>query len=185
MDDKGKFFIIFVYLFYNLSTKINQMKKNFLLTLFLAIASIGYSQNFGLGIQSSFYTHGISAKFKMNDYHALQAVVSLYGPYSSYSARYMKSFEEHDLGSSVELQPYIVGMAGLHTINLPNYIGNSKTSSSLGFGIGGGVNWRFSSYENFEISNEIAWTTIATPFYAGYNWSAIHFGFGLHYYLGN
>ena len=186
MDEKDAFFIIFVYLFYNLTTKINKMKKKILLILFLAITTIGYSQNFGLGIQSSFYTHGVSAKFKMNDYHAVQAVVSLYGPYSSYSARYMKSFEEHDLGSSIELQPYIVGMAGLHTITVPSYIGLvSNRSSSFGFGIGGGVNWRFSSYENFEISNEIAWTTISTPFYTGYNWSAIHFGFGLHYYLGN
>jgi hypothetical protein len=162
------------------------MKKIILLMTFVAITAIGYSQNFGLGIQSSFYTHGISAKFKMNDFHAVQAVVSLLGPYSSYSARYMKSFEEHDLGSSVELQPYVVGMGSLHTITVPNYLGqNTTVSSSFGYGIGGGVSWKFSSFENFEISNEIAWTTIATPFYSGYNWSAIHFGFGLHYYFGN
>ena len=171
---------------FNLTNKFNQMKKKILLILLLAITTIGYSQNFGLGIQSSVYTHGISAKFKMNDFHAVQAVVSLLGPYSSYSARYMKSFEEHDLGSSVELQPYVVGMGSLHTITVPNYLGqNTTVSSSFGYGIGGGVSWRFSSFENFEISNEIAWTTIATPFYSGYNWSSIHFGFGLHYYFGN
>jgi len=162
------------------------MKKKIILILLLSITTIGYSQNFGLGIQSSFYTHGISAKFKMNDFHAVQAVVSLLGPYSSYSARYMKSFEEHDLGSSVELQPYVVGMGSLHTITVPNYLGqNTKVSSSFGYGIGAGVSWKFSSFENFEISNEIAWTAITTPFYSGYNWSAIHFGFGLHYYFGN
>ena len=81
------------------------MKKIILLMTFVAITAIGYSQNFGLGVQSSFYTHGISAKLKMNDYNAVQGVVSLLGPYSSYTARYMKSFEESDLGSSVELQP--------------------------------------------------------------------------------
>jgi len=77
------------------------MKKKILLILLLVITTIGYSQNFGVGVQSSFYTHGLSAKLKMNDYHAVQAVLSLLGPYSSYSARYMKSFEEHDLGRSV------------------------------------------------------------------------------------
>ena len=163
------------------------MKKIILLMTFVVITTIGYSQNFGLGIQSSFYTHGISAKLKMNDYNAVQAVVSLLGPYSSYTARYMKSFKEHDLGSSVELQPYVVGMGSLHTITVPNnYLGqNSTVSSSFGYGIGGGVSWSFSSLDNFEISNELAWTAIASPFYAGYNWSYLHFGFGLHYYFGN
>ena len=162
------------------------MKKIILLMTFVAITAIGYSQNFGLGIQSSFYTHGISAKLKMNNYNAAQAVVSLLGPYSSYTARYMKSFEEHDLGSSVEFQPYVVGMGSLHTITVPHLNRqNSTVSSSFGYGIGGGVSWRFSSFENFEISNEIAWTAIASPFYTGYNWSYLHFGFGLHYYFGN
>ena len=121
----------------------------------------------------------------MNDYNAIQGVVSLLGPYSYYTARYMKSFQEHDLGSSVELQPYIVGMGSLHTIAVPNYLTNSQVSSTFGYGIGGGVSWKFDTFDAFEISNEIAYTNIVTPFYTGYNWSAIHFGFGLHYYFGN
>jgi len=162
------------------------MKKILLLLVFVGITAIGYAQKFGVGVQSSFYTHGISTKFKMNEYNAVQAVVSLLGSYSSYTARYMKSFKEHDLGSSVELQPYVVGMGSLHTITVPNHLGEGSTlGSSFGYGIGGGVSWRFSSFEDFEISNEIAWTAIATPFYVGYNWSYIHFGFGLHYYFGN
>ena len=181
MDEKDEFFII-VFLIKLIKT--NQMKKKIALILLIAITTNGFSQNFGLGIQSSFFTHGVSAKFKINDFNAVQAVVSLLGSYSSCSARYMKSFEEHDLGSSVALQPYIVGMGSLHTITVPNYLGQKTTvSSSFGYGIGGGVSWRFSSFENFEISNEIAWTTIVTPFYTGYNWSSMHFGFGLHYYF--
>jgi hypothetical protein len=161
------------------------MRKVVLLMMFVGISAIGFSQNFGVGVQSSFYTHGISVKLKMGDYHALQGVVSLLGPYSSYTARYLKSFEEHDLGSSVILQPYIVGMGSLHTVTVPNYVGqNSVTSSSFGYGIGGGVAWRFDAFENFEISNEIAWTTTATAL-TGYNWSYIHYGLGLHYYFGN
>jgi len=162
------------------------MKKIVLLMAFVGLTTIGYSQNFGLGIQSSFYTHGVSAKLKMNDYNAAQAVVTLLGSYSSYTARYMKSFEEHDLGSSVKLQPYVVGMGSLHTITVPNnYLGQNSVSSSFGYGIGGGVSWSFSSFENFEISNEIAWTAISSPFYTGYTWSYLHVGFGLHYYFGN
>ena len=121
----------------------------------------------------------------MNDYNAVQAAVSLLGPYSSYTARYMRGFKEHDLNGSVELQPYVVGMGSLHTIIVPNYSGKNYRSSSFGYGIGGGVSWSFSSFENFEISNEIAWTGIASNFYTGYNWSFLHFGFGLHYYFGN
>ena len=162
------------------------MKKILLLMTFVGITAIGYSQNFGLGVQSSFYTYGISAKLKMNDYNAVQGVVSLLGPYSSYTAGYMKSFQESDLGSSLELQPYVVGMGSLHSMSASNiFVQNSTVSSSFGFGIGGGVSWKFSSFDDFEISNEIALTTIATPFYSGYTWSVIHFGFGLHYHFGN
>ena len=152
--------------------------------LLLGITTIGYSQNFGLGIQSTFTTsgiHGISAKFKMNDYNSVQAVLGKYSSVSFYSARYMKSFEEHDLGSSVELQPYVVGIGSLHTITL-RYENSHTISSSLGYGIGGGVSWKFSSFDNFEISNEIAFNVV--DFY-GYNWSYLHFGFGFHYYFGN
>ena len=74
---------------------------------FVGVTFVGSAQNFGVGVQSSFYTHGISAKLKMGDYNAVQGIVSLLGPYSSYTARYLKSFEEHDLGSSVIFQPYV------------------------------------------------------------------------------
>ena len=159
------------------------MKKKILLIFLLVITSIGYSQNFGLGMQSSFYTHGISAKFKMNDYNSVQGVVSLLGPYSSYSARYVRGFKMHNI-EQIEFQPYVVAMGGLHTITVPKYLIQSSTvSSSFGYGIGGGVSWNFSSFENFEISHEIAWTAIASPFYLGYNWSALHFSLGLHYYF--
>ncbi len=136
-------------------------------------------------MQSSFYTHGLSAKFKINDYNTAQGVISLLGPYSSYTGRYIKGFSEKDVGSSVEVQPYVMVMGGLHTVTVSNYQGqNSVTSSSFGYGIGGGIAWKFSSFENFEISNEIACTNVATAL-TGYNWSYIHYGFGLHYYIGN
>jgi len=75
-------------------------------------------------------------------------------------------------------------MGSLHTIKVPDYKGGNTVSSSFGYGIGGGVAWKFSSFEYFEISNEIAWTNVATAL-TGYNWSYIHYGFGLHYYFGN
>ena len=45
------------------------MKKNILIILISSFSLVGFSQDFGLGIQSSFYTQGISAKYKMNDYN--------------------------------------------------------------------------------------------------------------------
>ena len=161
------------------------MKKIILLMAFVGSAFVGSAQNFGVGVQSSFYTHGISAKLKMGDYNAVQAIVSLLGPFSSYTARYLKSFEEHDLGSSVMFQPYVVGMGSMHSITVKDAYGRVYSrSSSFGYGIGGGVTWHFDAFENFEISNEIAWTTTATAL-TGYNWSYIHYGLGLHYYFGN
>ena len=49
------------------------------------------------------------------------------------------------------MQPYVVGMGNLHTITQ-----NSTVSSGFGYGIGRGVSLDFSSFENFEISTEIA-----------------------------
>ena len=128
------------------------MKRILLLPVIISISTFAFAQKVGIGIQSSFYTHGISVKFKINDYNTLQGVVSLLGPYSSYTGRYVKGFSEKDLGSSVELQPYIMGMGSLHTIKVPDYVGGNIVSSSFGYGVGGGIAWKFSSFEYFEIS---------------------------------
>lgn len=57
---------------------------------FVGVTFVGSAQNFGVGVQSSFYTHGISAKLKMGDYNAVQEIVSLLGPYSSYYSKIFK-----------------------------------------------------------------------------------------------
>ena len=161
-----------------------QMKKNILIILISCFSLVGFSQDFGLGIQSSFYTQGISAKYKMNDYNAIQAVATILGPYASYTGRYLKSFNETNVGSSIELQPYVLGSASLVTVTVPNYLGGSDViSSSFGYGLGAGISWSFNVFENFEISNEIAWTNTATTL-TGYTWSYIHYGFGIHYFFG-
>ncbi len=155
------------------------MKTKIIIICMLIVSSVVYSQNFGVGIQSSFYNHGLSAKIKLNDDNAVQAVVSLLGPFSSYTGRYIKGFESNIVGESIKLQPYIVGGISLHTITVPN----QTISSSLGYGIGAGIDWSLISFGNFEISNEIAWTNVTTAL-VGYSWSYIHYGFGVHYYFG-
>ena len=82
------------------------------------------------------------------------------------------------------MQPYVLGSASLVTVTVPNYLGGSDViSSSFGYGLGAGISWSFDVFENFEISNEIAWTNTATTL-TGYTWSYIHYGFGLHYFFG-
>ena len=61
------------------------------------------------------------------------------------------------------MQPYVLGSASLVTVTVPNYLGGSDViSSSFGYGLGAGISWSFDVFENFEISNEIAWTNTAT-----------------------
>jgi len=47
------------------------MKRILVLIVIISISTFSFAQNIGLGIQSSFYTHGISVKFKINDYNTL------------------------------------------------------------------------------------------------------------------
>ena len=123
----------------------------------------------------------LKPKFKMNDYNAIQGVVSLLGPYSEYTARYMRGFQEHDIGGAVTFQPYAVGMVSLQTFyyNSPYSFDNN----GVGFGVGGGTDWRFSTVDNLEVSAEIAYRT--TTAYTSYNYFPIHIAFGAHYYFGN
>jgi len=167
------------------------MKKILLLIVIFSISTSCFAQKFGVGVQSSFYTHGISVKFRMNDYNAIQGVVSLLGSYSEYTARYMRGFQEHDIGGAVTFQPYAVGMVSLQTFyyNSP-YIDDTH---GVGFGIGGGTAWRFSAVDNLEVSAEIAYRTTTASLthtyssytYTAYNYFPIHIAFGAHYYFGN
>ena len=163
------------------------MKKKILLILLLVITTIGYSQNFGLGIQaSSSNFNGISAKFKINNFNSVQAVATLgNGSYTAYSARYIRAFKEHSF-QNIGFQPYGVGMVGSYTFSLPSYYNgyfiNTKRTS-FAYGIGGGISWSFNSFNNFEISNEISVSTLSSPLY-GYNWAPLRVGVGLHYYFG-
>lgn len=178
------------------------MKKVLLITIF-CISTSCFAQKFGVGVQSSVYTHGISAKFKMNDYNAIQAVASLVGPYSEYTARYMRGFQEHDIGSVVTFQPYAVGMVSLQTFYYKTYYYGAspytpEDAHGVGFGIGGGTAWRFSAVDNLEVSAEIAYRTttanlthrhtnvVGTAYtYSAYTYTPIHIAFGAHYYFGN
>ena len=160
------------------------MKKKVFLLLFILISSIGYSQNIGLGFHSLFYTHGVSAKFKINDHNAIQGIVNLSGQLNSYSSRYLRSFNDYHSVSLLEFQPYIVGMISLHKMSLINDLGYNSFSRSFGYGVGGGVSWSFISFDSLEISNEIALTTVVTGL-PGYKWSYFHFGIGLHYFFSN
>ena len=162
------------------------MKKILLIVAIVSISTSCFAQTFGIGIQSSFLTHGISGKVKINDNNTIQAILTALGPYSSYQGRYLYGFDKTDVSRSLELQPFLFGMAAFHTYSYDTWSffgGYEKTrSTSFGYGFGAGLEWNLTSLENLGVSQEISYSNANL---AGYNWSYMHYGFGLHYYFGN
>tara|TARA_A100001037_G_C14941409_1_gene540728 strand:+ start:65 stop:553 length:489 start_codon:yes stop_codon:yes gene_type:complete len=162
------------------------MKKQILTILLLAITTIGYSQRFGVGVQSSIYNPGLSAKFQMNDYNAVQLVASFLAyNYSDYSARYIRGFEEYNIGDVVTFQPYAVAMVSLQTFHYNSPI--IADESGVGYGIGGGTSWKFSAVDKLEVTVELAFRGTFVDYNSIYYtyWTPLLPVFGAHYFLGN
>ena len=163
------------------------MKRILLIVAIVSISTSCFAQTFGIGIQSSFFTHhGISGKLKMDDNSTIQVIFTALGPYSSFQGRYLYGFDKTDVSSSLELQPYLFGMAAFHTFKYDDFSlsqgWHEERSTSFGYGVGVGIEWNLTSFENFGFSQELSY---ASANLVGYSWSYMHYGFGLHYYFGN
>ncbi len=164
------------------------MKKHFLILCILFSSNSLFAQKYALGIQSSWPTHGISGKIIMSEHHAGQAIFSLAGPYSSYTARYLYSLSLNEVNNELQYKPFFSSHLGLNAFKIDQisynangqFIREKITTTTFGYGLGAGVEINASSFEDLKLSTEILYSITDVT---GYNWSYLQLGIGLHYYF--
>ena len=150
-----------------------------LLTFFLIIffTKSLYSQNASLGIQYTFPSYGISGKYHLNDNHCVQAVFGAFGVVSNYTGRYNYLFEERGRRN---VKPFLYAQAGIWRYN---YELLSIDESTMGFGLGAGLEFDWMNFisENISTTIEIGYGNVDLLYY---DLAFTSFGFGLHYNFG-
>jgi hypothetical protein len=136
----------------------------------------------GVGFQANFPAVGLSVKVDLAEHHSAQAVIGIFGPFSSYYGRYLYNFSES--GENFLVKPYLFVQAGLWKNNIQSYgfAGYDYSgSSSFGYGIGAGLEFTYPKFtDKLKYSIEIAYSEV--DLYS-YNFNSITFGVGLHYYF--
>lgn len=118
------------------------MKKIFLfaclLTLVFNASSQDVNRTFGVGLQSSLPTYGISVKYALTASSVAQATIAPFGSglykINFFGGRYIHRFPGND-GSAVSLDPYLYAGAGLITYS--DFIGSKYNFFS--YSVGGGL----------------------------------------------
>jgi hypothetical protein len=137
---------------------------------------------FGVGTASSWPAYGLSGTYHVNEKVTAQAVLGFFGTVSSFSARGWYRFnrnEEYDL--------YGYATAGMYRYDYSTILAND-TESVLGLGAGVGIETslgKLFDQEDFPpifANTELGLTYASFDFY---NFSALTFGFGIHYRFGN
>ena len=138
----------------------------------------------GVGLQASFPTYGISAKYGITDQSVIQATIA---PFSSglfsvnfYGARYIHRFPDKDQGK-VSLDPYIYGGAGLMSFktDLSDFGMGKSTESFFSYSVGGGVELIVA--KKLGLSAELGYGKMNVV--EGVSVSGILGGGGLHFYI--
>ncbi len=166
------------------------MKKTVLFFVFVMVFMTSYSQEsnyprFGAGFQSSFPSGGLSVKADLTEKHSAQAVIGLFGPFSSYYGRYLYNFTEK--GNDFRYKPYAYGQAGLFSYDYQRFDTNfnsiDDTESVFGFGVGAGLEWYYAPFtEKLKINIELGYGNVNFDFY---DFNAFSFGGGIHYFFGS
>jgi hypothetical protein len=164
------------------------MKKTFLLLAFLISSTVILSQDLGyprlgVGAQTTFPAGGLSIKADLTEQHSAQAVIGVFGPFSSYYGRYSYSFQEN--GNNFRLRPYLYGQAGLFSYDYISFDQNFQiiedTENTFGFGFGAGLEYYYAPLtDKLRFNVEIGYGKVDFAFY---DFKAILFGVGLHYYF--
>jgi opacity protein-like surface antigen len=162
---KNVFSATMVFLFISLFSNILQAQESY--------------PNIQLGLQASFPVGGISGKVNVTEKHTGQAVVGIFGPFSSYFGRYAYNFksEEKNFGN---LKPYLFGQVGYYIYDFEGYFGvPTEKEKSVGFGAGGGIEWNIKNFsDNLKFNIEISYNRVDFELY---DFKSIMFGFGIHY----
>jgi hypothetical protein len=139
---------------------------------------------FGLGIQANFPAGGLSAKADLTEQHTAQAVVGIFGPFSSYFGRYSYNFLEKETNIEINYKPYVYGQAGYYVYDLENYYGidlGLDKEKSFGFGVGAGLEWCYAPFsKDLKFNMEIGYSKVDFDYY---KFKSISFGAGIHYYF--
>jgi hypothetical protein len=95
------------------------IKKTILLIVFVLNSCILLAQDLsyprlGVGVQGNFPAGGLSVKADLTEQHSAQAVIGVFGSFSSYYGRY--SFNFNETGKDFRIKPYVYGQAGILTL---------------------------------------------------------------------
>lgn len=165
------------------------IKKSLLIVVLISNTLILFAQDLsfpriGAGMQASLPVAGLSVKADLAPQHSAQVVIGLFGPFSSYSGRYAYNFNEH--GNNFKTKPYIYGQAGIfkydfQEIDLNTFQFIENTEEVFGFGVGAGMEWHYAPFsEKLRFNLEIGYGKVDFKFY---DFKAISFGSGIHYYF--
>jgi hypothetical protein len=145
-------------------------------------------RTFGVGLQSSFPTYGLSVKYGITEQSVVQATIAPFGASADggsvslnfYGARYIHRFPGDD-ASKVVLDPYLYAGGGLmsYTVNTTAYGGSKSTSNSFGYSVGGGLEAILIG--KLGVSAEVGYGKM--NFSGGVAVNALLFGGGLHFYI--
>tara|TARA_B110000259_G_scaffold34139_1_gene37953 strand:+ start:417 stop:923 length:507 start_codon:yes stop_codon:yes gene_type:complete len=165
------------------------IKKIFLVIAFVFSSSLLLAQDLsyprlGVGIQTSFPAGGLSVKADLTEQHSAQAVIGIFGPFSSYYGRY--SFNFNESGYDFRIKPYLYGQGGLFSytykgIDLNTFEVVDETESNFGYGVGAGIEWHYAPFtDKLRFNIEIGYGNVDFAFY---DFKSILFGGGIHYYF--
>ncbi|MBS1640199.1 MAG: hypothetical protein JSR12_09070 [Bacteroidetes bacterium] len=137
-------------------------------------------RTFGVGLQSSLPTYGLSVKYAFTESSVGQVTVAPFqagdAKISFYGARYIHRFINENPGSVI-MDPYLFAGAGLITFNYSAYGGSN--SSFFSYSAGGGL--EFIVGRMFGISIEAGYGKLNVTNGAGV--AGIFGGGGLHFYI--
>lgn len=154
----------------------------------LAVKAQDVKRTFGIGLQSSFPSFGISAKYAITEQSVVQATIAPFGAsmdggsvsMNFYGARYIHRFPDSDQ-RSVSLDPYLFAGGGLlsYKQNFTAFGLGTSTENMFGYSAGAGVELIVAG--KFGISLELGYGKMS--FSGGVAASSILSGGGLHFYI--
>lgn len=131
------------------------------------------SEKISLGVQSSYLSYGLSAKYDVTDKVTAQGVIGFSGRVNNYSLRGL-----YDYYTKPNLDVYAFGSVGMWTWD--NYL---YDESVVGFGAGTGVEYDLRGIDKdlpaILVSAELGLNIVNFDHYN--NFSALGLGLGIHY----
>lgn len=167
--------------------------KKLILGLFLVVAVNAINaqdvrRTFGVGLQSSFPTYGISVKYAVTEKSVVQATIAPFGTSSDggsismnfYGVRYVHRFPDTDQ-KSISIDPYLFAGGGLlnYKTNFTSFGGGRTSDNMFGYSVGGGVEAILGG--KFGVSAELGYGKM--NFSGGIAANGVLFGGGLHFYI--